>query len=148
MCTVKKAISQKVLQDGIEVDILANKSGMGKDFATKRIHRKSEVYQRPDSSLDLYVCYYQDIPVGNCELMFSNDIAKIEDFDILENYQRQGYGTSVIKHLLGQVKEKNIDYAYLITESEDTAKEMYKKCGMKKVGEKTELFFDLNKFEI
>ena len=143
-CIIKKALSEKVLKDGIEVDILANQSAMGTEFARKRIYRKSEVYKQLNSNLNLYVCYYNGIAIGNCELMLNNDIAKIEDFDILKNYQRRGFGTFAIKHILKESKEHCVKFAYLITDSEDTAKEMYKKCGFKKAGEKTELFFDLS----
>ncbi|SCZ02429.1 GNAT family N-acetyltransferase [Alkaliphilus peptidifermentans] len=142
-CIVKKAISEKVLKDGIEVDILANQSGMGTEFAAKRIFRKAEVYTNPNSGLNFYVCYTSNIPIGNCELMVNNKVAKIEDFDILEEYQRKGYGTTVVKHLLKEAKGNGVEHVYLITDGEDTAKEMYKKCGFRKVGEKTELFFDL-----
>ncbi len=143
-CIIRKAVSETVLKDGIEVDILANEANTGKDFAEKRIYRKSKSYQKSSINLDLYVCYNNGIPVGNCELLLYKNIAKIEDFDILENYQRRGFGTAVIKHLLKEAAEQKIDIVYLITDSDDTAKEMYKKCGFKKAGEKTELFFDIS----
>ncbi len=143
-CVIKKALSQKVLEDGIEVDILANQSDMGVEFATKRIYRKAEVYKKPDSNLDLYVCEFKGISIGNCEFMLNNDVAKIEDFDILKDYQRKGFGTSVIKHLLEEAKQHDVELVYLITDGGDTAKEMYEKCGFKKAGEKTELLFDLS----
>ncbi|MGK0468332.1 GNAT family N-acetyltransferase [Clostridium sp.] len=142
-CIIKKAISEKVLKEGIEVDISANELAMGTEFARKRIYRKSEVYKQLDSNLDLYVCNYNGISIGNCELMLNNDIAKIEDFDILKNYQRKGFGTSLLKHLLEEAKDNSVKFVYLITDSGDTAKGMYKKCRFKKAGEKTELFFDL-----
>ena len=141
---ITKALSEKVLKDGIEADILANQFAMGKEFTRKRIYRKSDVYKQPHSNLDLYVCDYNGISIGKCEFMINNDIAKIEDFDILETHQRKGFGTSVIKHLLKEAIDHYVEYVYLITDSEDTAKEMYKKCGFKKAGEKTELFFDLS----
>lgn len=143
-CIIKKANVQDVLNDGIEVDILANEPSMGKDFAKKRIHRKSKVFKKTETNLNLYVCYYEGNPIGNCELMVNNEIAKIEDFDILGKYQRMGFGTSVIKYLLNEANEKGVDIVYLITDSGDTAKEMYKKCDFKKAGEKTELLFDLS----
>lgn len=142
-CIIKKAVSEEVLKDGIEVDIVANKSAMGDEFARKRIYRKSEIYKQLDSNLNLYVCYYNNVAAGNCEFMLNNHIAKIEDFDIIENYQKKGCGTSVLKNLLKEAKENSIELVYLITDSGDTAKEMYRKCGFKKAGEKTELFFEL-----
>jgi spore maturation protein CgeE len=142
-CIIKKALSEKVLQEGMEVDILANELTMGAEFARRRIHRKLEVYKQLDSNLNLYVFYYNGIAIGNCELMFNEHIAKLEDFDVLEEYQRKGFGTAVIKYLLEEAKEHSIEFVYLMTDSGDTAKEMYIKCGFKKAGEKTELFFDL-----
>lgn len=142
-CIVKKTINKEILKDGIEVDILANQGCMGVDFAQKRIKRKSDIYRLNTSNIDLYVCYHNDIAIGNCELMLQNTMAKIEDFDIIEDYQKKGFGTSVLKHLLKQASEANIELAYLITDSSDTAKEMYKKNGFYKSGEKTEFFFNL-----
>ncbi|MBU3144593.1 GNAT family N-acetyltransferase [Clostridium sp. CF012] len=143
-CIIKRASSEQILKEGIEVDILANESAMGTEFARKRIYRKSEVYKELTSNLDLYVCTYNGISIGNCEFMLNNDIAKIEDFDILKSYQRKGFGTSVLKYLLEEAKENCVEFVYLITDSCGTAKEMYEKCGFKKAGEKTELFFDLS----
>ncbi|GKX66073.1 GNAT family N-acetyltransferase [Inconstantimicrobium mannanitabidum] len=143
-CIVKKALSGEVLNDGIKVDVLANEAAMSNEFACKRILRKSEVFKKLDSNLDLYVCYDNGIAIGDCELMINNEISKIEDFDIIKQYQRKGFGTSVLKYLLQESKEKNVEFAYLITNSAGTAKDMYKKCGFKKAGEKTELFFQLS----
>lgn len=93
--TVKVASNSKTLSDGRIVDIKANKTNMGEAFAIRRIHRKKiEVYNdKKNLPLDLYVCYDHQVPVGNCELFLDDQIAKIEDFDILENYQKKGYGT-------------------------------------------------------
>ncbi|MBU3191860.1 GNAT family N-acetyltransferase [Clostridium bowmanii] len=142
-CVLTKALSEKTLKKGIEVDILANQSAMGTEFTRKRIYRKSEVYKQINSNLDLYVCDYNGISICKCEFMLNNSIAKIENFDILKSYQRKGFGNSVIKHLLEEAIQHCVEFVYLITDSGDTAKGMYKKCGFKKAGEKTELFFDL-----
>ena len=142
-CVVKEASTKDIMNDGIEVDIQANEGNMGREFAVKRIKRKVMVYGNPNSNLNLFVCYHNEEPTGNCELLIEDKIAKIEDFDILEKFQKKGFGTSVLKHLLKVSRESNAQIAYLITDSEDTAKEMYNKCGFLKVGEKTELFFPL-----
>lgn len=142
-CIIKEAVTPQVLKDGIEVDILANKGEMGVDFAMKRINRKVDIYKSSDTNINLYVCYNNDIPIGNCELMIHNNIAKIEDFDIIKEYQRRGFGTSVLKYLLKEANDSEVYICYLITDSNDTAKEMYKKNGFYKTGEKTELFFNI-----
>ncbi|MBD8501208.1 GNAT family N-acetyltransferase [Paenibacillus arenosi] len=142
-CVIKKAVTDEVIADGKKVDILACQQSMGLEFATRRIERKSKVYQVTNNPLDLYVCYVADIPVGNCELMLLGKIAKIEDFDILEEHQRKGYGSTVIRYLLQSAYEQNVQHAYLVTDHSDTAKEMYEKCGFERVGYKTELQFQL-----
>ena len=53
---------------------------------------------------------------------------------LLQDYQKKGFRTSVLKHLLEEAKAKCVDFAYLITDSGYTAKEMYEKCNFKKVG--------------
>ncbi|MCR8843317.1 GNAT family N-acetyltransferase [Paenibacillus sp. SC116] len=140
---VKKAITDEIIADGKKVDILACQESMGLEFATRRIERKSKVYQVTNSPLDLYVCYAAGIAVGNCELMTLENLAKIEDFDILEEHQRKGYGSAVIQYLLQSAYEQSVPHAYLITDHSDTAKDMYVKCGFERVGYKTELHFQL-----
>ncbi|MGM0379597.1 MAG: GNAT family N-acetyltransferase [Bacillota bacterium] len=140
---IKIANNNQILEDGIKVDIIANKDIMGEKFAKKRINRKKEVYENSKSNLRFFVCYNKDKPIGNCELMLGEDIAKIEDFDIIKKYQRKGFGTSMLKYLMKYLKNKSIKYLYLITDDSDTAKEMYRKCGLINLGQKTELFIKL-----
>lgn len=142
-CNIYRAEENKVLEDGITVDIIANQKEMGLDFAQRRINRKAKVYKDSDKALQFFVSYFDEVPIGNIEYMPLNNIVKLEDFDIIEDYQRKGFGTSVLRHLLENAFNNDVEIAYLITDREDTAKEMYKKCGFKKIGEKTELLFFL-----
>jgi len=113
---------------------------MGEEFAIKRSKRKMEVYKdNPD--LNLYVCYKGKEPIGKCELFIKDGIAKIEDFDIIEEFQKQGYGTSMLHKLLEESLNAGADIAYLITDNFDTAKDMYKKCGFSICGIKTSILF-------
>jgi len=140
-CVVLKADTKERFRDGISADIQANKAAMG-EFVNKRIMRKQEVYQSiPD--LNFYVCYKGNEPIGKCEFFIKDGIGKIEDFDIIEEYQRQGYGTSVVQKLLNDAYCANVNIVYLITDNSDTAKEMYQKCGFSIKGIKTSLLFTL-----
>lgn len=140
-CSLFCLDNEQVLTDAIKVDVDANKKDMGLDFAQRRAMRKSEVYKDRGNPVQLFVCYKDDQPLGKIEFFPFENIVKLEDFDILEKYQRKGYGTSMLKRLLKIAHEKGIEIAYLIADCDDTAKEMYKKCGFKHVGEKTELLF-------
>ncbi len=140
-CIIKEVKSPEILKDGIKVDILANAPDMGEEFAKRRIDRKVQIYRNSNKNVNLFICYHNDIPIGNCEFFINKNIAKMEDFDILEKYQRNGFGTSVLKHLLQQSDKLELKTAYVITDSEDTAKDMYRKCGFSKIGQKTVLLF-------
>lgn len=140
---VLKADSTLIAEHGRFVDVCANYEAMTLEFAIRRINRKFEVYDDSSKELDLYVCYNGCEPVGNCELLLNENIAKIEDFDILEMYQRKGYGTSTISSLLKYCSDNGVEEAYLVTDHGDTAKEMYVKCGMKLVGKRYEMMFHL-----
>ncbi|MBP3950898.1 GNAT family N-acetyltransferase [Bacillus suaedae] len=138
---IRSAEDRSVLEDGIKVDIAANEQGMGLDFAKRRIGRKTDIYNDVNKQMNLFVCYLNEKPIGNIEYMTSKGIVKLEDFDILNEYQRQGYGTAVLQYLLRKAFHENIELAYLVADSEDTAKDMYKKNGFIKIGEKTQLLF-------
>lgn len=138
---VLEASSDRVLKDGAHVSIQANVLMVGNDFAKRSIDRRIKVYSDPLKALRLFVCYYKDIPVGKCELFFNNRIAKIEDFEVLDEYQRMGFGTSIIKYLLKESKDAGMEIVYVITDHDDTAKVMYAKCGFTGITQKYELFF-------
>lgn len=138
--SVKKAIDRQILQDAVAADTESNAPAMG-EFAHRRAARKAEVYGDSGNPVHVYVCYFNGKPIGKCELLLGDGIAKIEDFDIMEVYQRKGFGTAVLKQLLQDANKAGVDMSYLITDSEDTAKDMYSKCGFKKYGQKTQLFF-------
>jgi len=139
-CIVLKAGTLEILDDGYKADVQANKVAMGEEFALKRSKRKMEVYE-DNPYLNLYVCYKGKEPIGKCELFIKDGIAKIEDFDIIEEYQKQGFGTSMLHKLLEESLNAGADIAYLITDNFDTAKDMYKKCGFSKCGVKTSILF-------
>lgn len=142
--SVKAADSEEVLSDGVNIDIVANKKYMG-DFAAIRIKRKAEIYTDKELKTNLYVGYHDDVCIGNCELFITDKIAKLEDFDIAEPYQKKGFGTSFLKHLLSLTHDSNVETLYIVTDSDDTAKDMYTKCNFKKIGTKYEVYIDFNK---
>lgn len=141
-CEVKEAVTNEILKAGVEIDILSNQDAIG-DFAVEKMNRKVEIYQDKDSLVKFYVCFHQNQPIGCCEMMMDDKGVKIEDFDIYKPYQRKGFGTAVVRSLLETAQKNHIDEVYLITDHDDTAKEMYLKCGFIKIGEKYEYFFDL-----
>lgn len=137
-CQVVLAVDDQAYEDGKLVDIEVNTPVMG-EFAKRRIDRKLKAYRH--SLVDFYVIYDQE-PIGNCEYFPWEDTVKIEDFDIKPDFQRKGYGTACLRHLMKRAYDEGRSMAYLVTDADETAREMYMKCGFSLVGRKTELIFD------
>lgn len=141
-CTIKKVNNQKMVDDILFCDLQHDEGSLGKDFCTRRCYRRGKVYIS-DKGVNSYVCYYNGNIIGNCDLFMYNGVAKIEDFAVIPTYQRKGYGTTILKALIDMAIKENCHTVYLVTDEDDTAKEMYKKIGFNKIGERTDLFFKL-----
>lgn len=141
-CGLRKADNDQVLADGKIIDVAVNMEECGKDFAVRRCERKQAVYRKNDK-LSFYVCYNGTNAVGMCEMFINGDTVKLEEFDVLENHQKKGYGTAIIKELLKTARDTGVKKAYVATYSKESAKEMYRKCGFVKVGEKRNYYFSL-----
>jgi len=139
---VKLADNDDVMNDGIEIDVLANGPVMEFEWARKRINRKALAY-RKEGNLYFYVAYSKGEVIGNCEMLISGDVVKVEDFDIFEDYQRKGHGSAFLHRLMQKAIHNECKYMYLITDRDDSAKEMYKKCGFDTLAFKQELYFNL-----
>ena len=139
-CTVIKVENQSMLNDRLTLDKEFDEKTYGIDFCTRRVNRRGKVYLS-NHGVDSYICYFNDTPVGSCDLFVHEGVAKIEDFAVSPFHQRKGYGTTILKALIKEALNQHAHTLYLITDEDDTAKEMYLKCGFHKIGEKTELFF-------
>ncbi len=141
-CTIKKVNNQEMVDDILFCDLQHDEERLGKDFCTRRCYRRGKVYVS-DKGVNSYVCYHNGYIIGNCDLFMHKGFAKIEDFAVIPNYQRKGYGTTILKALIDIAIKENCHTIYLVTDEEDTAKEMYQKIGFNKIGERTDLFFKL-----
>ena len=139
-CSIQYADTCAMIDDIVYLDLQHDGESLGEDFCTRRVHRKASIYLS-DTSLNSYICYYQGRPVGNCDLFIHNATAKIENFAILPPYQRQGFGTAVLCHLISHALQQNAALVYLETDEDGTAKEMYEKCGFSTAGYITDLLF-------
>ncbi|MGH4124293.1 MAG: GNAT family N-acetyltransferase [Clostridium sp.] len=141
-CIVKKVNNQEMVDDIFFCDLQHDEAKLGKDFCTRRCYRRGKVYVS-DKGVNSYVCYHNGTIIGSCDLFMYKGIAKIEDFAVIPIYQRKGYGTTILKTLIDVAIKENCHTVYLVTDEDDTAKEMYQKIGFNKIGEKTDLFFKL-----
>ncbi|HAG43050.1 MAG TPA: N-acetyltransferase [Clostridium sp.] len=141
-CTIKKVANQEMIDDVLFCDLQQDEKNLGKDFCTRRCYRRGKVYVS-NKGVNSYLCYHNGDIIGNCDLFIYKGIAKIEDFAVNPTYQRKGYGTTIIKSLIDIAIKENCHTIYLVTDEDDTAKEMYQKIGFNKIGERTDLFFQL-----
>lgn len=69
--------------------------------------------------------------IGHINGTIFNDYAKIDELYVLEDYQRQGYGISLFLSLINILKNKGVEYIYLVTNLDDSAKDLYIKYGFR-----------------
>ena len=100
----------------------------GQDYAMRNALRYIDVLLNKDSRIKYYFLYLYDKPIGYVSALKDNDILKIEDFNIFDDFQRQGYGTTLFKFV---VSLYDINYIYVVADGLDTPKNMYEKWGMK-----------------
>jgi spore maturation protein CgeE len=141
-CSIMRIDNPKAAEDNVYYDLLLDKDRLGEDFCRRRAITRGNVYLN-DCGVDAFICYHDGVPVGTCELFLHNNVAKIENFTVLPREQRKGYGTSILKHLINLALEKKAQTIYLVTDEDDTAKDMYRKFGFEKTDETTDMFFAL-----
>lgn len=141
-CEIRKIMDPEMVEVLLSLDMIHDEGRCGEDFCGRRAHCRGSVYLS-DEPLNCYICYYNKIPVGNCDLLLHQGTAKIEDFAVLPEYQRRGIGTTILKHLVKTAYSQGADLVYLIADEEDTPKEMYLKMGFEKVSESYSFFWKL-----
>lgn len=138
-CHMRK-LDYSLVQAALQLDLEANGPESGNDFVQRRFKRRSKVYLEP-GKVDNYLCIHGEKAIGHSDLFINQDVAKIEDFNIVANEQRKGFGSAMAKEMIQIAISKGANTIYLITDHDDTAKDMYEKCGFVKVAEKTEMLF-------
>lgn len=135
-----RKLDDSILKQALKLDLDANGEDMGIDFIKRRFERRSKVYLQ-SGMVDNYICFHGNEAVGHCDLFINDTIAKIEDFDVAPDKQRKGYGTVILKEMIRTSISNGADTIYLITDHDDTAKDMYEKCGFSKVSTKTKMLY-------
>ncbi len=67
--------------------------------------------------------------IGFVNTFMENDICQFEDFFVLDEYQRKGYGSTLIKYVINYFINLGCNMAVLTADNEDTPKNMYFKWG-------------------
>lgn len=140
--SIRKIVDDSMVEDLVSLDLIQNGETFENDFCQRRARRIGQA-SLSEIPVDTYICYYDKIPVGSCQLFLYNGIAKIEDFTVSPEYQRRGIGTTILKYVIDIALLKKTELIYLSADEEDTAKEMYKKLGFEKVSESYALVYKL-----
>jgi len=139
---IRKIADSSMVEDLVSLDLIHDSGSCGEEFCYRRARRRGRVYLS-EIPLESYICYYNGVPVGNCDLFLYDNTAKIEDFAVLPEYQRHGIGTTILKFMIDTALSKGAEMIYLTADEDDTPKEMYKKLGFEKSGDLYALFLKL-----
>lgn len=107
----------------------------GKSYAVNNVKRQKEVLiNHADHYFYIKAMLNQKV-IGHFNAFIDGNIAKVDEFYVQETYQKQGFGTSLMAYMLNELKSRGIEAIYLVTNLEDTAKDLYVKYGFKQVGQ-------------
>lgn len=102
------------------------------DEVTIRQYILAHQRQKTESScLRHFVGYDQGIPVSSATLSFSQYGTRLDDIATRPSYQRQGYASAMIAHVLRQAKSLGAKHCFL--ESSSDGLELYKRIGFKPI---------------
>ena len=95
---------------------------------------KADQCENKPKSFRSFLVYDNNKLIGIVDTYQFMDTAYIENFVILEDYRKKGYGTSLFKGMLDKLEECGVHDVYLDADNDDTPKFMYKKWGFVEVG--------------
>jgi len=101
------------------------------EFSDRRFDRKLDVYKNRESNMNHFICCSGQNLLGNCDFFVFEKYGKIEDFDVIEEHQRNGYGRIIMQSVKEYASSQNVEILFLQVESDNSAMEMYRKMGFK-----------------
>lgn len=120
----------------------------GIPYAKGNVIRQQEVLNNNKHCYHYYVIKKDDQVIGTLNAFFDGEVGKVDDFVIDEAYRKQGYGSQLMSFAIHDLKLRGIKYVYLVTDDEDTPKDMYQAWNFKLIGKMFELrkMFDKDEF--
>ena len=139
-CEIVRAETMRHIDGRCSVELAGYADAYGADFCRRKNARNAEVYLAP-GGVDTYVCYTGGRAVGKADLFLHGSVAMIEDFDMIVDCQRKGYGTAILRALMEAAAAHGAKTALLVADMGDTAKEMYEKLGFAHLPGRTGLLY-------
>lgn len=89
-------------------------------------HQKQELYDQDfdDPKVQQVIAYLGQQAVGGVDLLLGEETVEIDNFFVLEDYQRQGIGTEIQHFVMDMAGSRTV---ILVADAEDTPKDMYVK---------------------
>ena len=138
-------MTQPLCAQALAFDLEVNGRDYGWNFIWRRFRRRQEVYL--SGRVQHLLGYHAGRLVSICDLFVCGKYAKIEDFDVAPDRQRQGFGRAMLANLILRANRLGAETVYLVTEDADTAKEMYKKSGFVQAAQKEEILLPVSSAE-
>ena len=82
-------------------DLRCNGKDFGTNFIRRRFYRRAQVYLGGEI-LHTALCRHAGRIVGTCDFFLYGNVLKLEDFDAAPQWQRQGFGTAVLRQLIAR----------------------------------------------
>lgn len=104
------------------------------DFASRRFERKLPLYRKQENGLFHLLATKGDEPVGNCDLFVRDGYAKLEDLDVPERLQGQGFGGTLLSRAARFAAERGAKHFFLQVDTENPALRLYRRAGLEERG--------------
>jgi spore maturation protein CgeE len=106
----------------------------GVPYALGNVRRQREViFSYPNYGY--YEVIEDDHVIGHVNVFIDGNDAKIDDFVIRDSYQKKGYGSALMAHVINELKALHIRHVYLVCDMMDTPKNMYHAWGFEHIGD-------------
>lgn len=119
----------------------------GTSYAIGNIKRQRDTLKAQLNDYFYLGLVYEGTYIGHLNAHIQGIRAKIDEFYVIDAYQKQGYGTALMSFMLNHLSLKGVEEVYLVTDLADTAQALYVKYGFKMVGtfKEYQKFFEVAK---
>ena len=103
----------------------------GESYAIGNTIRQKQVLEAAKNIYGYFMIKVDGKVIGTLNYCIHEQMAKLDDFVIADDYQKKGYWSKLMHDVIEYLKKTGINYVYLVTDLDDTAKELYQKIGFK-----------------
>jgi ribosomal protein S18 acetylase RimI-like enzyme len=106
----------------------------GTSYAIGNIKRQRDILKEHLKDYFYLGLTHEETYIGHLNAHIQGTRAKIDEFYVIDQYQKQGYGSAMMSFMLKHLENKGVDEVYLVTDLADTAQSLYVKYGFKLMG--------------